>query len=183
MEREKSKIPPLMMIIPKMKRKAKWNLSSSPSQSEKNTNWPPRSRNTRISASATDLSKYLCWSAAFAIWEMSNTDALTKAVTGSRTADSMTHALCFYMNNMSTFSWQKRTRMLHSTTSNCWRRKRRKARKNNSNSASLCGKRKWKPRKTPVQAERKLRFQKRKTKRLLNLMRRRRGNKTSLKRE
>ena len=147
MERENSKIPPLMMIIPEMERKPRWNLSLSPSQSGKNTNWPLRSRNTRISASATDFSKYLCWSAAFAIWEMSNTDALTKAVTGSRTADSMTHALCFYMNNMSTSSWQKRTRRLHLITSNCWRRKRWKTKKENSNSPSLWEKRKWKPRK------------------------------------
>ena len=152
MERKNSKLPPLMTIIPEMERKLRWNLTLSPSWSGENTNWPLRSRNTRVPASATDFSKYLCWSAAFVTWEMSNIDALTRAVMGSRTADSMTHSLCFYMNNMSTFSWQKRTRRLHLTTSNCWRRKRRKARRNNSNSASLWGKRKWKPRKTLAQA-------------------------------
>ena len=156
MERKNSKPPPLMMIIPEMERKPRWNSTSSPSLSGKNTMWPPQSHNTCIPASLTDFSKHLCWSAAFVIWEMSNTDALTKAVTGSRTADSMTHALCFYMNNMSTSSWLRRTEKTPSITSCCSEKKRRQARRDCKNMPSLCERRNSGQSKRPKWAERNL---------------------------
>ncbi len=83
----------------------------------------------------------LCWNVNYAAYGTLSGGASTRPVPGSTTADSMTRAHSLYTTNMSTFSWLRRTEKTPSITSCCSERKRRQARRDCSNSPSLCERR------------------------------------------